>query len=826
MYSIKVNQLYVSNFKLFNKEVSPIELKEFSLIVLDGPNGFGKTSMFDVIELALTGKIDRVKANSKNSFKEVLWVNDNSKDCVIKVEFLLVDTVNQKEKKLTVGKFIPALSSSKKNLPNDFSIFETYLSKSFEDVISEEYKVSEKELVTQFKQNFNDIDVSSLFRLIYYVEQENNRAFLKGLEHERYNTLSNIFDTVTIDAEMEEISQLQKELKLDLTSVEKKLKDIESQHEDMLKTTKVSQDSMIEAAYVRLISSEAKNEKDWDKENLIIKTSEMRDRYIDDLNKLKYLVGNFHHFKKEKNNLLIHKYIKDETFLENFVISNNFVNDLEVTQERYKKQVKLYKNYKNMKSLQIFRINWQKLDFEMIFEYIQDLLHDQSEKFDENTVKIILKEIEILASLKKNSSSLSKAVLELNNLRDNLIKEFNLKVEEHKELDEKSCPLCGYNWEDGKKLLKNVESKKESLESLYDETTSIIDGKLEKFYTENLSQLKELLSNYFKEENYNLIKTGSMELLKSSVKYHDKIEAFKQHFSKKLRVEDYCIETLDKTMDSYLVRELKKNLIDTLTKEIQVVPSEIKEKYSELNHTFVNQYGSKEEIIENLNEQDIEKKIDYINYRYYHSSQAEKERLETTKKTTQQEKEEIDYILSKIKNVLGIYEERKRKYYKKIIDELQIVFHIYSGRILQSHQRGLGIFMVQGNTGRSKEIRFVTAQNEHDISNYMSSGQLSAVILALILSINKIYGNKGLDILLIDDPLQTLDDLNIASFVELLRNEFYDKQIFLSTHEDDNARYISYKFEKFGLQSKSLNMKSINYETNINYDTDMNDDRY
>lgn len=38
--------------------------------------------------------------------------------------------------------------------------------------------------------------------------------------------------------------------------------------------------------------------------------------------------------------------------------------------------------------------------------------------------------------------------------------------------------------------------------------------------------------------------------------------------------------------------------------------------------------------------------------------------------------------------------------------------------------------------------------------------------------------------LLIDDPLQTMDDLNISSFIELLRNDFKDKQIILSTHEE------------------------------------------
>lgn len=35
-----------------------------------------------------------------------------------------------------------------------------------------------------------------------------------------------------------------------------------------------------------------------------------------------------------------------------------------------------------------------------------------------------------------------------------------------------------------------------------------------------------------------------------------------------------------------------------------------------------------------------------------------------------------------------------------------------------------------------------------------------------------------MQVLLIDDPVQTMDEINMASFVELLRNEFKDKQIF------------------------------------------------
>ena len=68
--------------------------------------------------------------------------------------------------------------------------------------------------------------------------------------------------------------------------------------------------------------------------------------------------------------------------------------------------------------------------------------------------------------------------------------------------------------------------------------------------------------------------------------------------------------------------------------------------------------------------------------------------------------------------------------------------------------------------------------------------------------------------MLIDDPLQTMDDINISSFLELLRNDFCDKQIILSTHEEDVTNYMLYKFSNFNLEAQSLNLKDKYYIEN------------
>ena len=54
-----------------------------------------------------------------------------------------------------------------------------------------------------------------------------------------------------------------------------------------------------------------------------------------------------------------------------------------------------------------------------------------------------------------------------------------------------------------------------------------------------------------------------------------------------------------------------------------------------------------------------------------------------------------------------------------------------------------------------------------------------------------------------------MDDLNIHTFIELLRNEFSDYQMIISTHEDFTSRYMKYKFDKFNINTKIQNIQQL-----------------
>ena len=59
----------------------------------------------------------------------------------------------------------------------------------------------------------------------------------------------------------------------------------------------------------------------------------------------------------------------------------------------------------------------------------------------------------------------------------------------------------------------------------------------------------------------------------------------------------------------------------------------------------------------------------------------------------------------------------------------------------------------------------------------------------------------------IDDPVQTMDEINVVGFIDLLRNDFADHQIFMSTHEDLISTFMRYKFKKYGLSQKRINVR-------------------
>ena len=162
-----------------------------------------------------------------------------------------------------------------------------------------------------------------------------------------------------------------------------------------------------------------------------------------------------------------------------------------------------------------------------------------------------------------------------------------------------------------------------------------------------------------------------------------------------------------------------------------------------------------------------------------------------------------------------IYDECLAEYYERVIAAIEIPFFIYSSRILQSYPEGNELYrngvVLQVDkpaklTSGVSSIRFVAPGKAHDALYTMSSGQLSGVILSFTLALYKSFSDGKLCTLLIDDPVQSMDELNIMSFVELLKSEFGDVQIIMSTHEESFAMYARYKYSKASFPAQIIRL--------------------
>jgi len=172
-------------------------------------------------------------------------------------------------------------------------------------------------------------------------------------------------------------------------------------------------------------------------------------------------------------------------------------------------------------------------------------------------------------------------------------------------------------------------------------------------------------------------------------------------------------------------------------------------------------------------------------------------------------REKVTRVRKQLNELNKVYDKAVEEYKNVTLKQLRVPLLIYTGKILQDYQNGLGVFV------NKDEMRFVSnGDAKHDILNTFSSGQLSGFVLAFLFAMNKQYIKESSDdigFMLIDDPVQTMDDINISSLIEVLRNDFSDKQIILSTHEIDKENYILYKFYKYNQVGQSFNVKEEIY---------------
>ncbi|MGB3751950.1 MAG: hypothetical protein WA945_10310, partial [Arcobacteraceae bacterium] len=282
----------------------------------------------------------------------------------------------------------------------------------------------------------------------------------------------------------------------------------------------------------------------------------------------------------------------------------------------------------------------------------------------------------------------------------------------------------------------------------------------------------------------------------------DKVKLIGRYYNflltNQINIDDLIMKDLSVEVTSEMLDDISKKIINRI--ENKIIFSEeflINEEEFSLLSTYSTYFGNKEEDIKNLVISDIINKEKYIEMMYFKFNQDKYKRLSAISL----ELGNIEGLLGNIDSLMTIYTKNISAHRKKMIKDIEIPFYIYSGKILHNIRgsKTSGVFIkdtIKGNGEKLNNIRFVANfQSDQDIINTTSSGQLAGIVIALTLTFNRVYATS-IDSIMIDDPVQSMDDINMISLVELLRYDFKDKQIFISTHEDEIEKYILYKYMK------------------------------
>jgi len=75
----------------------------------------------------------------------------------------------------------------------------------------------------------------------------------------------------------------------------------------------------------------------------------------------------------------------------------------------------------------------------------------------------------------------------------------------------------------------------------------------------------------------------------------------------------------------------------------------------------------------------------------------------------------------------------------------------------------------------------------------LSSSQTNALAVAIFLALNLGLPTRPLDAVMLDDPLQSLDDVNLLGLIDLLRRTKQQRQLLISTHDDRFGQLLGRK---------------------------------
>ena len=776
MEPYKIASLTIKNFKCFENVI--FDFSSNNLVVFDGPNGYGKTTAFEALEILLTKtprKLTKVKLDKRYKYKNSPI--HKFEDLPIEISAIFH---SETEQNLSLKRVIPSASTSHSKKNNIGLIF----NESILYINDEESTEQALEETLQFK------NIHNLFNVLNYVEQDENTYFLKEDPKERYKALISLLggneERVLYDKSIEfcrKISEKLHQINTDIST-------INAQNNETLN------EGPQDLEYRPLIQSLSGN-LPWDSEQINNTNLDLHNSYIAEIKKIEDLF--------EKRNIIetvliirrLNDVLNNTSLLNSLVDTFWSIQNFVILEEEDKKRTEnttLISEYSSILDL----INNNRYSEILANKYLSEL-EAKSEKpaIDFNLFRT---QVILIVTLKESLSTQNQILSDLKDKRESL----NKLIEEHRNfinLKDTECPTCGYNWDSIEKLKTQVEETEVKIFSSYvieNEKFEAFKLRLEKDYLNIIKSYIQVHNEMLKIENETLIDAGRFEFLKNNYQRLNSLSiAFLTLFTPENRqnivslINIRAIENVEITISKIteIIKNAKPQIDDTINIE-------------QINTDFNLYFSGNLEEIRSLVSEDFKAKQLYIQHQYYNA-------INQTLQNLIKRKEKLEHLYEEVNNISKKIDHKIREYTKSIVEKISIPFYIFTGKILQNHTLGSGLLLILDIDKENSQIYIRPKHRDQEVTYTLSSGQLAATVISLMLVLNKVFNNSKLGTIFIDDPLQTLDEINSHSLVELLKYNFSDQQIILSTHEDRYSQFIQYKFNKFNLSNKSLRLKDL-----------------
>lgn len=800
---MRITKIIIENFKTYKYQEFDIEDKD--LILLTGPNGFGKTTIIDSIEWCLTGDISRLKKSyeERNTTQIEKGRSENYKG-------ILKHSGSNPNDKIRVTLYIKINETRTKvyrEQVEDNLYIETNLI--FEENISKDIENKISEYVGEGKfYNYHVCDTHKVFNFLNDSRQDIKRQFNNFIQ--QYPTANNVsrkllelIDELKIREEDYSNKKISEEIinkqKQDLRILKENIKTLEYPKIKLFE----DDDIQIEEKDTQELMEQLSRIKNYGYNVVSTKIKDSIDLYKME-NKISKLIEMVHFIESDNQNSL------------SYTIDNSFYKseELELVREKLRNLDIEKSKIESSKTL-------EEIKQALVSEIYADIIGTLSTEIQELTESDKdLKDHSIEISKKEKGNEIITALSNLVVGREGLM---NYKNEGNEK-----CPLCGSN---------------ETFNSItnYEEIASEARDYIERSETDLLNQKQE---NQKKLEIFNTrVRKLKENILKFIFAEIDKNTNFETSFAKHYNQTKEFFDKL-RLVDVPIDSKLATNVIQKKTEQEKIIATrrvaheetlaQVKNILITLNYKNELDEPWSLNILEKINldiKPFITKEVDVSNFDFdiFNVKKLFIENLINNNKITEEEaklleSEKINFDLDRnlernkrYKNKAEILrneiERQKTNLEKLELEEVGKYLYKIFTKVIKHTKISEFRLKRDGariNTGGATFLD----QEGNNIHNIMSQGQLGVFILSYFFA--NMFKRKEETMFrtyFIDDITSSMDDMNVLSFVDIIKYQLSKQdgvidQIFFSTCDSNLEKLLIHKMKSFGIDWANIKFTS------------------